>query len=247
MNKELMGSKLSPESVVIIYSSNNGRDYYLEQRSVQSVGGKNVLMAPVPMPEETIKNIARKYVASSSSKIHHATLIPEFILHGFSDIGKTVVIWYRPAMVRKLNFDSALRIKGEKMVKVPATLYAIINRELFVFALDNDSRPDAKTKLYNAPFFNIYVDGNVCLGSARLGNKQSTFEAEAERFERAFYMAEQNGGDRTTTCKTPLKKLWATLIGSKAMFPKKELIQHRHKTLGQFMENKIKRNRTYED
>jgi PRTRC genetic system protein B len=144
-------------------------------------------------------------------------------------------------MRRSLNFDNHKSIKSDMTANLPATLYLVIDAKLYLYALMSSERPDEKTKLYNAPFFNIYETGNVCLGTAAVGkHKARTFELEADRFERAFYMAEQNGG-QLNQCKTPLVKLWNGLFKSKAAFPsKKELIQHsKYKTLGQLFEQLI--------
>ncbi|MFA6057267.1 MAG: hypothetical protein WC756_03645 [Taibaiella sp.] len=218
-----------PRRAIIVYSGNgNGSGIYLEQRDIKTISGKQVLGAATPMPEDVFKEIARSYVKNTSVNMSFGRIIPEHILHASNSIGHTCVIWYRPAMLKGLNFAAGLGIKGESAAHIPATLYVVLNSSLYLFALESDTRPDLKTKLYRAPFFNIYTDGRVCLGTAHTGKQKSpTFEGEADRFERAFYLAEQNGGDTAGCCKTKLPELWTSLIKSKAKFPsKQELVQH---------------------
>lgn len=241
MDSTLTNGRLSPSKVITVYENKRRDKFYLEARDVKNVSGKLKLMAAVPMSDSVMKNIAQAYMKTNLVNMGFGGMISEHLLYCANQIGTTVVMWYRPAMKKTLNFSASLKIKGDKAVHVPATLYLVVNKKLYLFALADSTRPDFKTKLYNAPFFNIYIDGNVCLGTAPVGRvRAKTFEREAERFEKAFYMAEQNGGQSEKNCKTPLAKLWAMLIQKQLPFPsKKELIQHKkYKTLGDLV-NKL--------
>jgi hypothetical protein len=74
----------------------------------------------------------------------------------------------------------------------------------------------------------VYNDGRICLGSAHIGTKkEATYEKEIERFERGFFMAEQNGGHADNRKKkTPLSVLWSQLIKNGKHFPVDELTPH---------------------
>src|SRR3546814_14223335 len=37
---------------------------------------------------------------------------------------------------------------------------------LWVYALKGNRRPAVSTRLYHAPFFNVYANGSVCMGTA---------------------------------------------------------------------------------
>lgn len=243
MNKDLTNTRLKPHSAIIIYKSGgeyNG-NYYLETRDITAKKGQYEFGAPVPMSDERMKDIASAYIAKATADMVFESIIPEHILYANHRAANTVVIWWRKPQKKVLNFSSLLNIKGSPEVMLPATLYLVHNNSLYVFALMDSNRPGKSTKLYHAPFFNIYEPGNVCLGTAPVGKyKSKTFEGEAERFERGFFMAEQNGG-QAKPCKTDLKVLWNKQIKTKAnSFPaKSELIQHKkYPTLGELM-NKI--------
>jgi PRTRC genetic system protein B len=247
MNDVNTNKRLSPTQAIIVYrdSSEYNPLYFLEKREIRNQGGKYILMAPVPLADDVLKDIAKSYVKSNSLNMDFGSLIAPHMLYGLNKPGKLVVMWYRPAMKRVLNFDTILKIKGSSTVEVPATLYVLINTNLYIYALMTNDRPELKTKLYKAPFFNIYDDGRVCLGTARVGSvREKTFELEAHRYERAFFMAEQNGGGGTqNTCKTPLAALWNGLIKKKGPFPSsKELVQHSHKTVADLISKLIGNN-----
>lgn len=238
MNSTNSNKRFKPSTVVVIYKTDQTYkpDYYLEKRAVEYQNGKFVLGAAVPMADEVMMDVAKAYMTLNVTDMDFGGMIASHILFASNAPGKTVIVWYRPAMKRKLNFASSLKVKDDVTVNLPATLYAILNRDMYVFALKSADRPDLKTPLFNAPFFNIYKDGKICLGSAAVGShKAKTFELEAERFERGFYLAEQTM-THNDGCKTKLTELWPKLVGKKTPFPVSELIQNTtHKTLGELI------------
>ena len=235
MNADLVNKRLSPVKVITVYSNKGGYDYYLEGRDINTVKGKPTLMAPKPLSEDVIRSIASGYIRNNGMKMVHEAIIGSHILHASTSGGEVVIIWYRPAMKKTINFSHTLKIKGDKQVNIPATVFMLKGTGLYIYSLETDQRPGLTTKLFNAPFFNVYEDGRICLGTANIGkNKAETFEKELERFERGFWMAEQNGGDHGGRCKSSLTALWNRLIQSKGAFPvKTELVQcSKVKTLG---------------
>jgi PRTRC genetic system protein B len=237
VNKNLQNTKLNPNCVLIVYRSAGkyNEKYFIEKRDVTTVGGKQILSAAVPLSDDVMKKIALSYAKEEGTRLTMDKLIPEFLLHGSNDITKKLIVWYRPAMKRSLNFSGnheLNKLKHESAM-VPATLYVLHNKELYVFALPNNQRPTEKTKLYNSPFYNVYSDGKVCRGTAQFSKATNTFSGEIERYERGFYMAEQGGMSNEKATKKPLRQIWASLLGTNNSFPVKELIQHtKFKTLG---------------
>lgn len=241
MNSKKFNTRLTPSMAVIVYAGKGyNKEFYLESREIKSHAGQLTFMAPVPLSDSVMQKIADLYKQNKDSEMELG-LLPEHILYA-SNNSKLVVAWYRPAMKRALNFSSHLRIKGDQVIELPATLYLVIDKTMYVFALMNNARPNLKTKLYNAPFFNIYKDGNVCLGSANVGRRAKNYADEAQRFEAGFYMAEQNNGF-IKNCKTALDTLWPSLIKTKRPFPSKdELVQHStYKTFGDLINKLIEK------
>lgn len=234
MYRQIANTKMVPKHVITVYENKAGYKHYLEARQVLEVNNKFTLGAPCPLSDNIFKEIAGSYMKDNSYDMDFGGMVPEHIIYADNRLGRTNVIWYRPAMERVLNFSEKLKIPGKSKVKLPALLGAISNSELYLFALMDNERPNGATKLYNAPFFNIYEKGNVCLGTAPVGIKKAkTFQMEVERFENGFFVSEQNHGHVDKCCKTPLVQLWTRLIRSKREFPSKtELIQHKtYKTL----------------
>jgi PRTRC genetic system protein B len=76
-------------------------------------------------------------------------------------------VWYTPPQEVPLFFGSALGIPSGRG-KVPAMVWKASREELSVYALKGNKKPDSKTKLYHAPYFNVYTSGKVCMGNVRI-------------------------------------------------------------------------------
>ena len=76
-------------------------------------------------------------------------------------------VWYTPPQEVPLFFAPALGIRSGRG-KVPAMIWKADRNELKVYALKGNRKPCSRTKLYHAPFFNIYQDGRVCMGTVRI-------------------------------------------------------------------------------
>jgi PRTRC genetic system protein B len=157
-------------------------------------------------------------------------ILPTNILH-INPSEKGTVLWYTKAQQRQLYFVSGLGIPNG-IVQVPPMLWFANKNNLAVFALATDRRPTEKTPLHYAPFFNIYEDGKVCMGTVNIDIKNS---ASVEEFIQAWesyffnsYFSHLLGSH------SPIKgncvKVWKDLIGTDKTFPK-EVLKKNNKTL----------------
>jgi PRTRC genetic system protein B len=81
------------------------------------------------------------------------------------------LIWHLPSARRIIFFktrEKKLDDLSGKSVLHPALLFVAESRTLYVYALDSDARPNGKSKLYHAPYYNIYARGSMCAGSSRV-------------------------------------------------------------------------------
>ena len=130
-----------------------------------------------------------------------------------------------------MYFVNSLEIPNGMAYTPPMIWYANKN-SLAVFALASDRRPTEKTPLYCAPFFNIYEDGKVCMGSVNINIKNS---ASVEEFTNGWedyffnsYFSHLLG--RNSPIKGNCVNIWKDLINSDKFFPK-ELLRKNNKTL----------------
>jgi PRTRC genetic system protein B len=81
-------------------------------------------------------------------------------------------VWYTSQQEVPLFFAEALGITSGRG-NVPAMIWKAGRNELMVYALKGNRKPGSHTKLYHAPFFNIYTDGRVCMGTVRINITES--------------------------------------------------------------------------
>src|SRR5882762_8075607 len=101
-----------------------------------------------------------------------AEVLPEHVLARTPEL----IAWWSRAQPRLMFFGDgnaeAKRLNG-KMYPHPALVFMIHGQELFVRALAQDRHPTADTRLKNAPYWNTYAHGRVCLGSMRVPDEIS--------------------------------------------------------------------------
>jgi PRTRC genetic system protein B len=103
---------------------------------------------------------------------------------------------------------------------------------LSVFALGSERRPTANAKLYNAPFFNIYQNGNVCMGTVDVTiEKTASLEEFTTAWEDYFfnsYFSHLMQGHNPIEGNCVL--LWENLVNTGNRFPM-EVLKRSKRTL----------------
>ena len=139
--------------------------------------------------------------------------------------GPNAVMWYVPPAMREIYFSCSnkqlMKCSGKKF-PYPGMVFLARGNSLRAFAVK--TRPNRKTKLYRAPFWNINgASGWVCMPYSSRRGKQ---EIIPEEFERIFFTsAFSHPGGNGPCCKTRFERLVPALIRSKTRkFPSGELI-----------------------
>jgi PRTRC genetic system protein B len=212
-----------PQQVIICYS--DGRDFYLEQHDYFNASGKLVMGAGKPLTKASLKKMLSLVTAHDKSvQATVKNLLPQNLLYLDQRIGRQVMVWYSTTPRQKVHFKSGSIKSG--VVTVPPMLYAVKDGTLSVYALANKKRPDWKTKLYHAPFFNVYENGSVCMGNVKRPDGIVDISASMEAWEKAFWCSEFT----LTVWDKAYKKLdefWKKKMKAKRImpFPMKMLVQ----------------------
>jgi PRTRC genetic system protein B len=152
-----------PVKALLIYKNlHDERDIRVEAFDV--LGNGQPINAH-PLSDNEAKNLAK--TLSYSKKVytgflHYEGVIPTKLL--YVDQQEGYAIWYTPAQPISLLFKKSLTIPCGK-AHVPALVWKAGRDKVSVFALTTTDRPTDNTPLFNAPFFNINADGEVCMGS----------------------------------------------------------------------------------
>lgn len=148
-----------------------GAGFFASSHTVSVVNGKPMLEVGVPVDVDQIHETLRQLDGRPQDGVE---MIPDRLLAQASDC----LVWYRPAAPARLWYAAQAfkdSQENERLEKVsgelfpqPALLFAARDHELYIFALPNDKRPTADTKLFRCPHWNIYDQGNLCVGSTKI-------------------------------------------------------------------------------
>jgi PRTRC genetic system protein B len=213
-----------PKSALIIYAGENSHtDIYVEHFDLDKNG--NLINAhPLTVREASVLSKSLQITETEKKSF----LKPQGILGNHilqinpTDNGR--VIWFTKATKRNLFFIENLGIPNG-IANVPPILWIADRNKLSMYALKSANRPTENTQLYDAPFFNVYNDGSVCMGTVNVEIKKS---ASLEEFTTAWESYFFNSFfSHLVNDHNPIKgncvSLWKKLVGSSEMFPKEVL------------------------
>ncbi|WP_234733421.1 prokaryotic E2 ligase family D protein [Tellurirhabdus bombi] len=178
-----------------------------------------------PLTEVEGRALARKLVTTKEKRqvyLESSGLLPESVLSIRYSAGQ--VIWYLPAGEQELFFQTDLGIPSGK-ANTPALLFRASRNLLEVFALKDKKRPTLKSKLYNAPFFNISAQGLVCMGTAvpRIP-ADCSLEDFIQLWQSHFFNSYFSHLNNTNPLSIPIVPLWNELISTDKPFPLNALV-----------------------
>jgi PRTRC genetic system protein B len=167
----------------------------------------------------SIRGVARSLSRGRAA----AEVLPENIL-AKSD---RMIAWWTPAQRRQMFYQhsegKAADLNG-RIFPQPPLVWRVADGQLKIRALTENKRPEAKTKLAVAPYWNLSDNGTVCTGSMR--RPQSASVAAISYWERGFYesaFTHANVG-RLTRYKGGFEGLWSKLKEEQRLFPLEMLI-----------------------
>lgn len=219
-----------PHSALVIYQSKDLRSQtYVEHFDMDKNG--NPINAH-PLTENEAKILAKSLnIQKQNSKAFLKTkgILPINILY-INPSKKGSVIWFTKAKKTKLFFTENLGIPNG-MAEIPALLWKATQHHLKVFALHSNSRPTEKTELYHAPFFNVYENANVCMGTVDVNIKKSACVEEFTKawetyFFNSYFSHLVNGHNPING---NIVNIWKELIDYEKSFPKNKLKKSNYK------------------
>ena len=227
------GTLYHPTTALVFYQTDErNKETYVEYFDMDKSG------KPInahPLTEREAETLAKALIVKTQKEKNQDFLKPKGILPTnilqINPSENSSVLWYTKSMKRQLFFTENLEIPNGR-AEIPAMLWLANKRSLKIFALANNRRPTEKTELFYAPFFNVYEDGNVCMGTVDVHIQNSTSLKEfTEKWENYFFnsyfshlMNEHNPINGNCV------SLWKSLINNDKPFPK-EALKKANKTL----------------
>lgn len=154
-----------PTKALIVYQSmqQEEKEVYVEAYDMDQQG------RPInarPLTTEESEQLSKALKTSHEKHEHFPPskgLLPGNLLYMDGD-KQGCAIWYTKPRQVQLFFKASLTIPSGK-AWVPALLWKAIKSDLCLYSLQSSNKPTIKTVLFHAPFFNIFSDGRVCMGT----------------------------------------------------------------------------------
>ncbi len=213
-------------AIVVFKPEDNSNDLYLEYYDMDEIGCP---VNPRPLSVKEAQGLAKALdtrKANAKAFLKPKGIIPSTVLH-INPAENGSVVWYTKPCRQKLHFTENL-ISPLDEIPLPALVWHADKSRLSVFALAGKGKPRLGTPLFHAPFFNLYRNGNVCMGSVSIDIRQSAsleeFIAAWEGYFFGSYFSHLI--DNNNPVKGNLISLYKSLAGSDA-FPAEELLPMR--------------------
>lgn len=156
------------------------------------------------------KSLTKSFIEDMLTSIG-AQMKPEVLPDNVLCRTRSAITWWVPARRRAMFFsESAERPHLNGVVfPHPALVFQAREDELSVWALRDSKRPVASTPLHFAPYWNVSVDGSVCLGSSK---RPPSFSVDSlDVWEEGFFGSNFSHPNANKHCTHPqgFDGLWA--------------------------------------
>lgn len=207
---------LKPTDAIVLYSpETNGRPCYAMAHPVRGNGKRFSLGAGASLSADHLRELLISLMKQGGIP-DGIEMMPENVIA--CDPMRQIMVWHVDGQQQPIYFkDQSFTAPW------PNLLLATMGGGIFVFALDRPGRPTKTDRLYHAPLYNIFNNGDVCKGSApRPGNTSvnSIPHWEAVIFRSKFTHA---NGNMARTRSENLEEVWVK-HQKDAQFPVNELI-----------------------
>jgi PRTRC genetic system protein B len=150
-------------AIVVFKPKGQDNDLYLEHYDMDENGCP---VNPRPLTVKEAQGLSKALdtrTEAAKAFLKPKGLLPSNVLH-INPAKNGSVVWYTKPQTRKLYFTESLGM-ASKELPLPALVWVADKRRLFIYALNSKGKPRLNTPLFDAPFFNLYRNGNVCMGS----------------------------------------------------------------------------------
>jgi PRTRC genetic system protein B len=222
------GTLFHPVTAFVVYrKENKGRqehNIYVESYDINEHGCP-VNAHPLSVSESTA--LAKAF--DSTNELQRSFLKPEGLLPKnviyINPDHNGYAVWHTPQQTAGLLFKKDLGISNGK-ANVPALLWKASRDTLCIYALKNGSGLNEQTSLYHAPFFNVYEEGKVCMGTVAINiSPDCLLEEFMTAWESYFFNSYFSHLFRGhIPVRGNIVQLWQSLVNTRKKYPVNTLI-----------------------
>jgi PRTRC genetic system protein B len=231
--------KFVPIAGMVVYKRD--KDYYLQSHEILRSGNNFTWGAGQSFQKDHLSELISSIKKQNFTQVKLKGLLPENVIFFQPGTTGVKIIFYTPPKLYDLAFQNL--IKDGKYF-MPGFIFAVSDKNLYVFSYKGKDRPNEKTELFHAPLFNISSNGLVCMGTVSESRPKKFLDEEVDRWLRRFF-----GGVFTSAHWSDNRLKKGTLeellisVHQKQMFPERLMVKHKHETLQLFLKSFIDNNK----
>lgn len=212
-------ASLKLSKAVLLYTGGQ-QSYATVNEIIETPDGGMAIGAGVAATSESIGELAKIL----SQNVRMGGFLPETVLC----IGLSEVYWWMPPCKRPVFFkESQGKGIGNRSATVshPGLVFRVSSNGWSVWAVKGKKRPTPSTKLYQAPYLNVWSSGQICTGSV-ITPDSATYE-ELAAWETSFFNSffTHTNTDKLVTFKGGAYEFWKQhLDGKFKTFPENVLV-----------------------
>lgn len=182
LNVQSEGNSYQLTAAVLIYTNSAARHAFATKHTVEEHAGRPIIRPGTPFTDSDYKVLVQALAPAEQPRMQWHD--PRLLARG---LGR--MIWWTPPQTRSLFFKksshNAETFTGRGVCPCPGLVFMANERELYVYAFKGGDAPTRATKLYQAPFFNVWSRGMVCVGNADVPKEDRREDPDA--WERMFF------------------------------------------------------------
>lgn len=233
VNSQFPSNEFQMDAAITLYSAtgkgffdepNDAGNAYAMIHPIRQTGGRPEIAPGRPMTTGDLQKLVKSLAPKDR---------PELVWQDDCVLAKGLnrMIWWTPKMTRPMFFNTSSKAKktfdGSAICPVPAMVWMTVGAILYVYAIEGNERPRPDTPLYQAPLFNVWASGQVCMGTAKApeeGKRSQTKEWEKTLFVSVFTHPNFTEKDRLVRGISP-QAFWQDMVKSPLTdFPEKRLV-----------------------
>lgn len=200
-----------PKQAMVIYSTNPRQGssenvkYYIEISDIMMDAQRSFLSAGKPVTKQSLQMLMDVVAETDKQTFHSVSdITPANLLVIDQRAGRHILAWWRPAQRKTIMMQK----RASHTLWVPPMVFIVKNQGLSVAAMNKSKRPGITTRLHHAPFFNVYNDMKVCLGTVKPPNTDGDIHQLIAEWEKAFWNSEFTETVSGAYKKTDLASWW---------------------------------------
>lgn len=214
----LAAETMKPSKLIAVYENN--KSIYMEVAKVNNQGKPGTFR---PLTDALAIEMAEAITHRAGDSVEG--LVPDGLKYfAYNQHRISKLAWVTPPSQQYLRFNSVEDLKNGTY-KVPWIFWLFTGYVVHVFSMLENPTPE--TLIYHAPFYNVYANGEVCMGAGQKLMKGKSLQEYVKNIEKAFWKTDFTHAHCTRVINAPEKnmtKAYSKILNSQAEYTKDNLM-----------------------